>query len=87
MSVISFKSINLYQIFGHVLGHINWTHLFNNMLLFLVIGPILEEKYGPSNIFFIILSTALVTRLIHFIFLLHSHLHRASVVFLYYLLQ
>ena len=75
------------RLFGHVLGHANWNHLFNNMMLFLVIGPILEEKYGSSNILYVILVTALVTGLIHFIFSPHDRLLGASgVVFAFILL-
>ena len=34
------------RLFGHVLGHANWEHFLNNMLLLLVVGPPMEEKYG-----------------------------------------
>lgn len=75
------------RFFGHVLGHMNWNHFFGNMMLFLVIGPILEEKYGSLNILFIILITALVTGLIHFFFFPHIQLLGASgVVFAFILL-
>ncbi|MBQ7568077.1 rhomboid family intramembrane serine protease [bacterium] len=53
------------RLFGHVLGHASWSHLLGNMMLILVVGPLLEEKYGSDNILFVILSTALVTALIH----------------------
>ena len=57
------------------------------MMLFLVIGPILEEKYGSSNILLVIIITALVTGLIYFIFLPNHSLHGASgVVFAFILL-
>jgi len=45
----------------HVLGHSDWNHLLNNMLLLLVIGPMLEEKYGTANILLVMLITAVVT--------------------------
>ena len=34
------------RLLGHVLGHASWDHFLNNMLLLLVIGPPMEEKYG-----------------------------------------
>ena len=46
---------------GHVLGHANWEHFLGNIMLILVVGPLLEEKYGSSNMLFVILATALVT--------------------------
>ena len=49
------------RLFGHVLGHANWDHFLNNMLLLLVIGPPMEEKYGSIPLLKAILFTALVT--------------------------
>ena len=56
------------RFFGHVLGHAGWDHFFGNITLILVVGPLLEEKYGSSNLLFVILATALTTGLVHFIF-------------------
>lgn len=56
------------RFFGHVLGHAGWEHFFGNITLILVVGPLLEEKYGSSNMLFVILATALTTGLVHFIF-------------------
>ena len=36
------------RLFGHVLGHAGWEHFLNNMLLLLVVGPPMEEKYGSK---------------------------------------
>ena len=49
------------RLFGHVLGHANWDHFLNNMLLLLVIGPPMEEKYGSIPLLKAIVFTALVT--------------------------
>jgi membrane associated rhomboid family serine protease len=45
----------------YVFGHENWTHLWNNLLFLLLLGPILEEKYAPKPMLFMMLSTTLVT--------------------------
>ena len=34
------------RLFGHVLGHAGYSHFMGNIMLLLVIGPPLEEKYG-----------------------------------------
>lgn len=47
----------------HIFGHANWEHLFSNMMYILLIGPILEEKYGTINLIFVMLATAIVTGL------------------------
>ncbi len=49
--------------FLHVLGHSGWEHYSGNILLMLVIGPQLEEKYGSRNLLLVILFTAFVTGL------------------------
>ena len=56
---------------GHIFGHAGWEHFIGNIMFILVVGPLLEEKYGPSNILFVILSTALVTGLVNFIIFLY----------------
>ena len=38
------------RLFGHVLGHAGWDHFIGNMLLFLVIAPPLEERYGSRTL-------------------------------------
>ena len=37
------------RLFGHVLGHADFDHFFGNMLMLLVVGPPLEERYGSRN--------------------------------------
>lgn len=76
------------RFFGHVLGHASLEHFIGNIMMILVVGPLLEEKYGSFNILFVILATALVTGLIHFIFSPNVQLLGASgVVFALILLS
>ena len=73
---------------GHIFGHSGWQHFIGNIMLILVIGPLLEEKYGFRNILAVILSTALITGIIHFMFFPHTMLLGASgVVFALILLS
>ena len=70
----------------HVFGHADIDHLIGNMLYILLLGPILEDKYG-TNLIFVILITALVTGIIHNIIAPYSALLGASgVVFAFILL-
>lgn len=76
------------RFFGHVLGHANWEHFIGNIMLILVVGPLLEEKYGSSNILFVILATALVTGIANYIFFPDVQLLGASgIVFAFILLS
>ena len=52
---------------GHVLGHGDYAHYLGNMMLLLVVGPPLEEKYGSRKLLFCILVTALVSGLVQFV--------------------
>lgn len=76
------------RLFGHVLGHAGWNHFVGNITLILVVGPLLEEKYGSWNILFVILITALVTGVFNVLLFSHTQLLGASgVVFAFILLS
>ena len=49
------------RLFTHVLGHAGWQHLMANLMVILLIGPLLEEKYGAGKLLQMIALTALVT--------------------------
>lgn len=55
------------RLFTHVLGHASLSHYANNMILFLLVGPLLEEKYGSKSLLSIILTVALVTGIVHIV--------------------
>lgn len=55
------------RFFGHILGHSDMDHFLGNMLLLLVVGPPLEEKYGSSTLLSGILLTALVSGILQFV--------------------
>lgn len=56
------------RLFGHVLGHANLAHLTGNMMLFLLLGPILEEKYGSRAMLQMFAVVALVTGVVNMVF-------------------
>ena len=62
----------------HVFGHADWNHLLNNMMYILLVGPMLEEKYGSVNLLLVMLATALLTGVINFVFFPHTMLLGAS---------
>lgn len=84
----SFADPLLYlRLFTHVLGHQNLAHYTGNMMMFLLIGPILEEKYGSKRVLEIIGIVAVVTGLIHILLFPGKGLLGASgVVFAFILL-
>ena len=66
------------RLFGHVLGHADFDHFLGNMLLLLVIGPPLEEKYGSRTLLAGILLTAGVSGILQCVFFPGSALLGAS---------
>ena len=55
------------RLFTHILGHSGWEHFIGNMSYLLLLGPMLEEKYGSMRIFQVIAITAFVTGLINYV--------------------
>lgn len=66
------------RLFGHVLGHSDLSHYLSNMMLFLLLGPIVEEFYGSGRLLGMITITAVVTGLVYMIFFPHTALLGAS---------
>ena len=55
------------RFFTHILGHSDWEHFSNNYLKILLLGPLIEEKYGSINFLIMILITALATGIVNYI--------------------
>ena len=56
------------RFFTHVLGHSGWEHYINNMMMILITGPMLEEKYGSKAIVQVILVTGFVVGAVSWVF-------------------
>ncbi len=75
------------RFFSHVLGHSGWAHYIGNASYILLLGPMLEEKYGSKRILQVILITAVVTGLVNYVLFWNVALCGASgVVFAFILL-
>lgn len=66
------------RFFLHALGHGSWEHYISNMMMLLVIGPAMEEKYGSRRLFWGFLITAFITGLVQWIFFPSSAVFGAS---------
>lgn len=75
------------RIFTHVLGHADWNHFINNMMFILLLGPMLEEKYGSRRLLLMIVVTAFVTGLINILFFRTALLGASGIVFMFILLS
>lgn len=56
------------RLFTYVMGHSGMAHFMGNFTIILLVGPMLEEKYGSKRLVLMIAVTALITGLISIIF-------------------
>jgi len=66
------------RLFTYVLGHIDFNHYMSNMLLMLIVGPPLEEKYGSKKLLIAIAITAFVGGVVQITFFPNTSLLGAS---------
>lgn len=50
---------------GYTLGHGGWEHFTSNMIYILLLGPLVEEKYGSRNLLEMMGITAVITAIVH----------------------
>ncbi len=62
----------------HVLGHASYAHYIGNMMMILVLGPPMEEKYGSRDLLLAVVITAFVSGLVQYIFFPSTALLGAS---------
>ncbi|MBR3554487.1 MAG: rhomboid family intramembrane serine protease [Oscillospiraceae bacterium] len=76
------------RLFTHVLGHSGYQHFIGNMLLLLVVGPPMEEKYGARKLLIAILITAAATGIAEMLlFPGHALLGASGIVFMLIILS
>lgn len=79
--------IDYFRLVSHIIGHGGWEHLIGNMSYILLLGPMLEEKYGSQKLLVMMLITAFITGILN-IFMFSSGLLGASgIVFMFILLS
>ncbi len=78
--------LHIFKFVSHIAGHVSLDHLMGNMTFILLLGPIIEERYGSRQTLFMILTTAVLTALFN-LFLFNTGLIGASgVVFMFIVL-
>ncbi len=71
---------------SHILGHKDWNHLLSNFMLILLLGPLLEERFGSGKLLGMIVVTALATGLINLAIFDTGLLGASGIVFMMILL-
>lgn len=74
--------ISIATLITHTLGHANIEHLLGNLTFILLLGPIVEEKYGSNQMLIMILITALLTGILNVLFFSTGLLGASGIVFM-----
>lgn len=74
------------KLFTYVLAHSSPDHIMMNLSYILLLGPIIEEKYGAKNTLLMIVSTALITAIFHMLFFSSALLGASGIVFSFIIL-
>lgn len=82
-----FNPLTYIRLLTHIFGHSSWSHFMNNFLYILLIGPLVEEKYGSKNLIIMIGATALITGIINNIFTKKRILGASGIVFMLIILS
>lgn len=82
-----FNPLTYIRLFTHVIGHSNWRHFTNNFTYILLVGPMIEEKYGTINLLIMILITAGITGIINSIISKNRILGASGIVFMLIILS
>lgn len=81
------SSMTYLRFITHIFGHSGWSHFVGNASYLLLLGPMLEEKYGSKVLLEVMCITAIVTGLVNYIFFWNVGLCGASgVVFAFIIL-
>lgn len=77
-----FSLLSLFTLFSYPLGHTSIDHLLGNMTIFLLIGPMLEEKYTSKVILILIIITTVVTAMVEGLIFHSGILGASGIVFM-----
>ena len=71
----------------YIFGHASLSHLTGNMTMFLLVGPVVEEKYGSEKLLIMILTTGIATALINTLFFSSGMIGASGIVFMLIILS
>jgi membrane associated rhomboid family serine protease len=78
--------VSVLGVLTHIFGHVSLEHLIGNLTFILLLGPIVEEKYGSKNLMTMILITAFVTGMLNVLLFSTGLIGASGIVFMLILL-
>jgi membrane associated rhomboid family serine protease len=79
--------LGAYRLISYIFCHANVQHLISNFLFLLLLGPILEEKYGAKNLAIMTAVTAVFTGFVNAVFFNDSIIGASGIVFMFIVLS
>ena len=70
-----------FKLISYVFGHADANHIIGNLSFILLLGPIIEERYGTKYTLILILTTALITAILHILFFDNGLMGASGIVF------
>jgi membrane associated rhomboid family serine protease len=87
-ALLAFSNPEFYgRLISYIAGHASWAHLSGNITIILLVGPLLEEKYGSGKLLEMVLVTAAVTGLFNAFFFSNSLMGGSGIAFMLILLS
>ncbi len=79
--------VSYLRLFTHIFGHADWNHLVGNLSFILLLGPMLEQRYGSLTLMLMIGVTAFVTGVLNVCFLTTGLMGASGIAFMMILLS
>ena len=76
-----------FRLVSYIVGHGGWNHLIGNLMIILLVGPLLEEKYGSLKLLEMFLITAITTALLNAVLFSTSLVGGSGIAFMLILLS
>ena len=74
--------LDYFRLFLHIFGHTDWNHLLGNFSFILLLGPLMEERYGSKMVLLMFVVTAFVTGVINVCIIPRPLLGASGIVFM-----
>ncbi len=78
--------LDYFRLLFHIFGHSNWNHFLGNMAFILLLGPVIEERYGSGLLVLMMTITSLVTGVLNVCFSPSQLLGSSDIAFMMILL-
>lgn len=74
--------LSYFRLISYAFGHINLSHLVGNLSIILLVGPLVEERYGELKLAVMIGATVISTAVLHMMFFETGLLGASGVAFM-----